>query len=457
MDFYKGVDDFVKRFKECDKHLIKIVSHLDCDGISAASILIKTFHRARLRFSCMIIKQLTRGIIDELGNDESDTIIFSDLGSGSLDDIKTLKKNVFILDHHLINGMHEGMNFINPQLYGLGYYELSGAGLAYLFSKAFDKGNVDLAYLGVIGAVGDVQENKGFIGLNNDILNDAAGRIDVKPGLRMFGMQTKPLHKVLEYSTDPYIPGVTGSEQGALMFLKEIDVSYDGRRRLIDLTDEETKKIVTGVILKRMGSEKDPEDVLGSVYLLKDEENGLPTRDAREFSTLLNACGRCHKPSIGIGVCLNIQRYKELAMELLKDYKMQLINSLNWFHESRGTEDVIECSRVLIINAKENVKDTLIGTLAGMVAKSNLYSNGTVILAMANTADDNIKVSLRVCGKANDDIDLREMLMEITKDLKVEIGGHKHAAGCLINANDERRFIGSSMNVLNRQDGVNRI
>jgi len=451
MEFYKGVEDIVKRFNETDKYLIKIVSHLDCDGITAASIMIKTFQRMKLRFSCMIVRQLTSEIIRELNLDSSDTIIFCDLGSGSLNDIMLLKKNVFILDHHLISGNYEGLNFINPQMYGLNYEEVSGAGLAYLFSKGIDKNNIDLAYLAIIGAVGDLQENRGFKGINEEILKDALNKIEIKKGLRMFGMQTKPLHKILEYSTDPYIPGVTGNEQGAVMFLKECGIELKNEnnlRRLIDLNDDELKRLVTGVILKRMGSETNPEDIFGDIYILKNEEEGLPTRDAKEFSTLINACGRVHKPSIGLGLCLGNKRLKDIAFDLLKDYKLEIIDSLNWFHSNKTSEDIIEGENFLIINAKENVKDSVIGTLAGMVAKSNLYKDNTIIVAMANTVDDNIKVSARVCGKANESINLRDILVKITDGLKVEVGGHKLAAGCLIEGENEKIFIEHTLNIL---------
>jgi len=276
-------------------------------------------------------------------------------------------------------------------------------------------------------------------------------KIEIKKGLRMFGMQTKPLHKILEYSTDPYIPGVTGNEQGAVMFLKEYGIELKNEsnfRRLIDLNDDELKRLVTGVILKRMGSETNPEDIFGDIYLLKDEEEGLPTRDAKEFSTLVNACGRVHKSSIGIGLCLGNKRSKDMAFDLLKDYKLEIIDSLNWFYSNKDSEDVIEGENFLIINAKENVRDSVIGTLAGMVAKSNLYKDNTIIIAMANTIDDNIKVSTRVCGKANDDVNLRDMLVRITDGLKVEVGGHKFAAGCLIEGENEKRFIELTLNIL---------
>ena len=70
------------------------------------------------------------------------------------------------------------------------------------------------------------------------------------------------------------------------------------------------------------------------------------------------------------------------------------------------------------------------------------------IVAMANTVDDNIKVSARVCGKANESINLRDILVKITDGLKVEVGGHKLAAGCLIEGENEKIFIEHTLNIL---------
>ena len=124
-----------------------------------------------------------------------------------------------------------------------------------------------------------------FLKLNKEILDVAVnkGKIKIIRGLRIFGAQTKPLHKVLEYSTDPYIPDVTGSESGAIQFLNQIGIdpkNGNAWKKLVHLSEEEIKKLVTGIIMKRLNNEDKPEDVLGNVYILKEEEKESPTRDA---------------------------------------------------------------------------------------------------------------------------------------------------------------------------------
>jgi len=456
MEFLQAVEDVVKEFNNLEKRTVRIVGHLDADGISSTSILISALKRENIKFNVSIIKQIDQNILDELKKEDYPIIFFVDLGSGNLSMIeKALTgKHVFILDHHKPEDVKTNLIHLNPHLYEMdGDIELSGAGVVYLFARKLNEKNKDLSYLAVIGAIGDMQESKGFIGLNNEILKDAiqSRKIEIKDGLRMFGMQTRPLHKVLEYSTDPYVPGVTGNEKGAIRFLGEIGIELkeNGKfKKLIHLNQDDTKKLITGIILRRLGSEDKPEDVLGPIYLLTNEEEENPTKDAREFATLLNACGRLNKPSLGIGTCLGNVNIKNKAINLLIDYKKEIINSLNWFYSHRNTSDIVERKGYIIINAEDNIRDTLIGTLASMISKSNLYANGTIILALAHTLEEDTKVSVRICG--NSSVDTREILNDILKVTGGIGGGHKGAAGCLILQEKEEEFIKTAEKVLGK-------
>ena len=122
------------------------------------------------------------------------------------------EKTVFIIDHHepeKLKVESDNVFFVNPHKFGInGSIEVSGAGVVYLFASSLDKKMEEFAHVAIIGAIGDMQEHNGFEKMNKDILKTAidGGKIKVIRGLRMFGAQTKPLHKILEYSTDPFIP-----------------------------------------------------------------------------------------------------------------------------------------------------------------------------------------------------------------------------------------------------------
>ena len=454
MDFNSALSNAVKSFKDY-KGVVKLVSHFDTDGLTSISILIKALQREDIKFSASVVKQLDNKVLNEIKHEGYRCIIFSDLGSGYIKEINEIFNDelVIILDHHIISQTETRFFHINPLIYGENGNSISGAGLAYLFSKELNIKNKNLAYLAIIGAVGDIQEDKGFKSFNKNILEDAieTGKIEVRHGLRMFGSQTKPLHKILQFSTDPFIPGITGNEFGAVTFLNELGIQLkdkDGRwRKLIHLDKEEMKKLVTGIVIRRINEDK-PEDILGQIYILAEEPEESPTRDVREFSTLLNCCGRLDKPTYGIGTCIGSKEMRERAITLLNDYRMELIKALDWFYRNRASKFVFEGEDFVIINARDNIRDTLIGTIASIISKSNVYKEGTKIMALAHTSDGKSKISFRLSGFA-EGIDLRSNLGSIMSYVgKYEFGGHSNACGGIIPQEKESLFIETAIEKL---------
>ena len=216
------------------------------------------------------------------------------------------------------------------------------------------------------------------------------------------------------------------------------------------LDDEDMKKLVTGIIMKRLNEAK-PDDVLGNIYILTNEQEESPTRDAKEFATLLNACGRLGRASYGIGACLGDKKIKQQAIRSLSDYKKEIVNSLNWYNENKFSDDIFWGNGFVIINAKDKVMSTMIGTLASILSKSNLMANNTFILSMAQSQDGNTKVSLRTTKNGNDLLDLRKIIEEITNGIgNAESGGHQNAAGAVIPTDKEQVFIETAKEVLGR-------
>lgn len=210
------------------------------------------------------------------------------------------------------------------------------------------------------------------------------------------------------------------------------------------------KKLVTGIIMKRLNESK-PDDVLGNIYILPHEEEENPTRDAKEFATLLNACGRLGRASYGIGTCLGDKNIKKQAIKSLADYKKELVNALNWYSENKFSDDVYWGNRFVIINAKTNIMSTMIGTLASILSKSNLMTNNTFILSMAQSSDGYTKASLRTTNNANDSVDLKKIIEKIIDNIgDSEAGGHQNAAGAVIPTDKEVAFIEAAKEVLEK-------
>ena len=216
----KAIQEFTKLFLETTSNQkIHLVSHFDTDGITSAAILSKTLERLDKQFSVKILKQLGQNEIDIFPEDK--IILISDLGSGNIDELSKIKNKVFILDHHEIleQPKSENIHILNPHLLNE-YEELCAAELSYLFSRTISEENKELAHLAILGAVGDTME-KEVNKSRNSIINEA--KVKVKKGLLIYP-STRPLDKALEFSSRPFIPGVTGDSQGTYELLQEAGI-----------------------------------------------------------------------------------------------------------------------------------------------------------------------------------------------------------------------------------------
>lgn len=197
---------------------------------------------------------------------------------------------------------------LNPHPYGVdGGYCICGAGMTYLLSRTVDPANRDLAHLGVIGAVGDFQDDREsrLVGWNRIVLRDAvdAGDITVSEGVRYFGRETRPLVKFLEYGEDPPVPGITGNEKECRDLLTVLDIPLyrDGRPRTwCDLSDDEKGRL-SGALENALGGNS--KGLIGEIYTVNRYAGGSGMHDAKEFSTVLNSCGRYDDAETGARIC----------------------------------------------------------------------------------------------------------------------------------------------------------
>jgi len=404
---------------------IYVISHFDTDGITSATIMIQTLKKLDKKFSVKIVKSLDEEFISLLPKDK--VILFLDLASGSFEYFQEFNlENIFILDHHEVpQAPPEGINIINPELNGK--EKISSSGLTYLFCKEINseiKNSAKLAILGMIGDTLDKEVDK----LNHHILED--GEIKRKRGVLIYP-STRPLNRTLEYCSRPYIPGVSGDIKGVLELLREIGLNPEGGKykSIIELDEKEMEKLATAIILRNPKVRN--RGMIGDIFLIK-LFNKL--EDARELSASINACSRLGKPHIAIQLCMEIPSAKKKAETIHAKYKQLIISGLKFVSES----EKISGNGFVIINAKEEIKDTIAGTIASILSYSSLYEEGTIIITMAY-CNDKIKVSARNVGRNGRNV--REVLSNVMEKIEGEVGGHEFAAGCLISKEKEQEFI----------------
>ena len=421
------IKNTVKSFlKDIQDENIQVISHFDTDGITSATIMLKALKKRDQKFSLKIVKSLTKEIIENLNKEK--ITLFLDLASGSLDHIKEAGlKKVYIIDHHEIDQeIPLNVEIINPELWEK--QKISGAGLTYLFCKEIDESNKESAKLGILGMIGD-QLEKDIDKLNNGILED--GEIRRKRGLLIYP-STRPLNRTLEFSSNPFIPGVTGNIEGVLELLREAGLSPENGKykSLIDLNEQEMARLVTAIILRN--PEKSDKEMLGDLFLIKMFGK---LEDARELSAKINACSRDGRSDVAIQLCMESMEGKKRAESIHVKYKQQLIAGLRIAQEI----EQIKGKGFALINAKDQIKDTMIGTIMSILANSPIHEPGTILIGMSHNSEGQIKISARNVRRTGRNS--RELLTKIMNSFEGEVGGHEFAAGCTFPKEKEQEFI----------------
>jgi single-stranded-DNA-specific exonuclease len=428
---------------------IVVASHVDADGLTSAGIICTALERLGVEYDPMFFRQLDMPAIEQIANRSPDLVIFTDLGSGMVNEICSAGLRAIIADHHHPGSLDEckPLAHINPHLLGAdGATQLSGSGASFLLASALSTENKDLSGLAIVGAVGDLQDLAAgqLVGINREILEigSKAGILSFCRDLKLFGRQTRPVFKMLEYSQDPYIPGLSGDENACIDFLKEVGIRLGGEkwRRWIDLNQEEKACMVSSLVRRglRSGiSQAKLERLVGEVYTLLKEAEGTELRDASEYSTLLNATARYGHSEIGLAVCMG-DREKALheARVLLNQHRQNLVNGLKLVSE----KGIIPLKNIQYFDAGDAILDTIVGIVAGM--SFQMANRSMPILAFARTDDGKLKVSARgTQDLVRSGLNLSDAMSSAAKALGGIGGGHNVAAGATIPLQAKEEFL----------------
>ncbi|RLE65401.1 MAG: hypothetical protein DRJ47_05290 [Thermoprotei archaeon] len=444
-----------------------VVTHYDADGLSSAAIIAKMLQRLGTTFHIRVVEQVDQSILTDLSELDYDVFIFTDMGSGAFDFISKIisRQNIIIIDHHppLKNRNNTAGRLIeiNPFIFGIdGSSNSSASTLSYLLSKNIDKRNTSLAPLAIVGAVGDRQDMGEYYslkGLNKIAVEDGIkrGYLKVEMGLRLFGIRSKPLVSCLENTMDPFLPGLTGNEGACLLFLKKIGVEpvEEGRLKTYSmLSEEEKKRLATELVkylLSKGFSAKMAESIFGTMYFLTQEDVNSPLYDAREYATVLNACGRLEHYSIAIALGLGYRgKVLQKALDDFLQYKKLLSTVLNKLRQNE--KRIINMEHVLVVDARGLIPPKVAGSLASILASSRIFNADKPLLVVAGKGK--LKISMRQPAKLRKiyyGIHLGEILHHAANKTGGMGGGHAMAAGGTIFDGGFERFL----NVLNEVIG----
>ena len=431
---------------------IMIVGHLDADGITSASIIAKAILRKGGRFIVRITNSLRPKTLVDLKKGEYDFYIFCELGAGMAKQIDEAFEGRWVaIDHHQISEDEKNLqNIVNAWQFDFdGTREVSAAGISYIVASQMDKDNIDLSYLAVVGALGDRQdqgEGGSMLELNKIIVNDAikSGCLKVVKDLMFYGRETKPIHEAVASTITPFIPSLTGNRDACLATLTSAGIRLkEGARwrTIAELSEEEKKKVVEAIIpyltLAPTATDK-VRDLIGDVHILEREDEHTPLRDAREFATLLNACGRMGRGGVGVLMCLGD---RNLALQegekILADYRYTLNNYVQTILSEEGR--VVEGRWAFMIIGDGLVDENMLGSLSSILSGMTRFEGKAIILRTA-TKDGDISFSARKTKGCKPNLNLGSIMAEASMFGGVG-GGHDVAAGARVSSYRQDEFL----------------
>jgi single-stranded-DNA-specific exonuclease len=156
-----------------------IVHHNDTDGIASGALLKEALQREGFQTENIPLERIHPSFLTKIHTPDRKLILYADFGgqgSGLISKNLLRGSSMIILDHHPPFGSRiPKLHHINPEIWGInGDVSCSGATVAYFFGRALNQENEDLAYLGVLGTLGDNQMVAGrMTGLNQMVLEVA--------------------------------------------------------------------------------------------------------------------------------------------------------------------------------------------------------------------------------------------------------------------------------------------
>ena len=435
--------------------VIHVFSHLDADGLAAAGIIGRALFRLDARFRIRITQWINDKTVEEILSEKPQLIVFTDLGSGYIDLLseKLSDFKIVILDHHQVSGEKTAnIVHVNPHLHEIdGARDISGSGVTYFAAKAMDKANIDSAPIAVVGALGDMQDKydqRMLGGLNKKIVEDAksTGLLTVEKDLIFFGRETRPIHRTLASTTNPFIPGISGEEDKSLAFLVSLDIKSkhgDKWRALRDLSEEEKKRLCSALAdyLLSKGLHYEVSNLIGHVYILSREEPWTPLRDAREFSVLLNGTGRMDKPSLGVAVCMGDRGSAlEEANKVLREYRRTLGKYLGWVMEK--PERMEELQNIYVVHGEDFLEDKIVGAISSILSSSLPNPEKPLIMYANVKEEETAKFSARTVDMVtHKGVNLGEVMQAAAEKFLGKGGGHNIAAGAQVPITNISPFI----------------
>ena len=445
--FSDKISDTIKAKKN-----ILVTTHIDCDGITSGSIISKALIREGARYTVRTTNEFSHNLIHCLQKETRDLHVITDLGGGFGKELdQKIGDNWIVLDHHQIpDEEKDNQKVINAWKFGIdGGVEICAGGMTYLAATALRKENKDLSGIAVVSALGDRQDQgnkKAFTGKNSEIAKTAneLGIVDIDLDLLLVGRETRPLVDALAFTSQPFIEGLTWNRDACLAVLNSTGISLKNGARwrvTADLDQDEKRQIIESITQFSQGQNATQimDELIGYTYTFPREDKRSFLRDCREFSTMLNSCGRINKSGVGISICMGdrnkmLQEGEKILGEyrsLIRDY-MKAIGNERW--RTNTSQDYI------MVNAEGLVPETMTGTISSLIAGSP-KNVGKIVILRTDGSEGTVKFSSRKSNSCKLNVNLSQLMKNGAEKFDGMGGGHDAAAGAKITKDKLDEFL----------------
>lgn len=413
-----------------EKTKIRVISHYDADGITAAAIISKSLIRAGHDFHCSLMRNPFYKGLEKIKKEQNELIIFTDMGSGQIDFIEDINVDSIIIDHHqqIKEKTKDNVLQINANLCGFnGNYDACGATMAYIFAKTLDEKNLDLSDIALTGFIGDKQYIGGITGLNKIVVDEALKQdiVECFNGIKLSG---ESLYDSLFYCVDPFYPGVSGNSDGIKKMLKTLDLPSD--QKIDDLKENEFKKLNSYLILLllKKGVEKNILDtVIRERYISKRFDLELEA-----LADIFDSCGKNDYRGLGLSACLGEKKSLKKALELSKNFKKRILDELLKLEQKGAIEK--KSFRYFYSDGSS------IGGVVCSSAVNYIFDNTKPLFAIRKNEEE-LHISCRANQRlVSEGLDLGAAMKKAAEEINGHGGGHAIAAGATIESEEEKKF-----------------
>ena len=443
--FSDRVSDSIKSNKK-----ILVTTHIDCDGLTSGSIITKALIRKGAKCTVRTTNEFSHNLIEKMQKETRDLHIITDLGGGFGEVLdEKLGENWLVLDHHEIpDNEIDNEKVINAWKFGFdGGVEICAGGMAYLAAVSLQKENQDLSSIAVISALGDRQdqgEKKAFTGKNLEIAKTAQSLELVDIDLLLVGRETRPLPDALAFTSQPFIEGLTWNRSACLSILNSAGIRLkEGARWRVtaELEQDEKRDIIESITKFAQGKNATQimNELIGFTYTFPREDRRSFLRDGREFSTMLNSCGRISRSGVGISICMGDRnKMLEEGEKILAEYRGMIRNYMNVLSNERWRMSNSE--NYVMVNGEGLVPETMTGTITSLIAGAPKNS-GKIVILRTDGSEGTVKFSSRKSVDCKSDVNLSELMREGAVKFNGIGGGHNAAAGAKITKDKLDEFL----------------